>query len=184
MWPIPYYHNFTPAACSQSIFVPRADSPSQSWLDQSPSTRTLPLATEHSSPAPPSLLPPLPSPPCFRMLTGESWDQVMQDCMVTSDCVLVTAPGGINATDPASTNSTILIPPGTYLNPSDPVLNGLPEDAFDNQCALSPFAAAFYFPTFVVLCTFILLQLVIAVLLENLVQVGAGWAGAQRASWC
>eukprot|EP00198_Chlamydomonas_reinhardtii_P012109 XP_001701446.1 voltage-gated Ca2+ channel, alpha subunit [Chlamydomonas reinhardtii] len=106
----------------------------------------------------------------FRMLTGESWDQVMQDCMVTSDCVLVTAPGGINATDPASTNSTILIPPGTYLNPSDPVLNGLPEDAFDNQCALSPFAAAFYFPTFVVLCTFILLQLVIAVLLENLVQ--------------
>ncbi|KAG2451635.1 hypothetical protein HYH02_003415 [Chlamydomonas schloesseri] len=105
----------------------------------------------------------------FRMLTGESWDQVMQDCMVTSDCVLVTAPGGINTTDP-STNGTILIPPGTYLNPSDPALQGLPDNASDNQCALSPFAAAIYFPTFVVLCTFILLQLVIAVLLENLIQ--------------
>jgi hypothetical protein len=26
----------------------------------------------------------------FRMITGETWDGIMQDCMITSDCILVT----------------------------------------------------------------------------------------------
>jgi hypothetical protein len=25
----------------------------------------------------------------FRMITGESWDSIMQDCMVTSECMQV-----------------------------------------------------------------------------------------------
>lgn len=25
----------------------------------------------------------------FRMITGESWNGIMQDCMVTSECMLV-----------------------------------------------------------------------------------------------
>ena len=29
----------------------------------------------------------------FRMITGESWNGIMQDCMVTMDCILVTEVG-------------------------------------------------------------------------------------------
>ncbi|PNH00529.1 Sodium channel protein type 5 subunit alpha, partial [Tetrabaena socialis] len=102
----------------------------------------------------------------FRMLTGEGWDGVMQDCMVTRGCVLVTA----DALSPA-TNTTL--PAGSYLDPHDPLLSGVPAAALDNQCPISAAAAVIYFPTFVVLCTLILLQLVIAVLLDNLTEADA-----------
>ncbi|GIL93485.1 hypothetical protein Vretimale_19881 [Volvox reticuliferus] len=128
----------------------------------------------------------------FRMLTGEGWDAIMQDCMNMVGCVLVlqdfnvtatttatttaitTAslqlPVNTNATSPANSSTVISLLAGTYLDPSDPLLSSLPSNATQNQCPLSPVAAIVYFPTFVVLCTFILLQLVIAVLRENLIE--------------
>ncbi|GLC45300.1 Caveolin-2 [Pleodorina starrii] len=66
--------------------------------------------------------------------------------------------------------AVITLTGGTYLDPSDPLLSSLPANATDNQCPLSAVAAVLYFPIFVILCTFILLQLVIAVLLENLME--------------
>eukprot|EP00198_Chlamydomonas_reinhardtii_P012138 XP_001701475.1 voltage-gated Ca2+ channel, alpha subunit [Chlamydomonas reinhardtii] len=97
-----------------------------------------------------------------RMITGESWSGVMQDCMITHNCVLITA----NVTAPA-TNATLV--EGTYLSPNDPSMSGLPPDVHQNQCSLSPWAAVVYFPTFIVLCGFILLNLVIAIILENMI---------------
>ncbi|GLC62201.1 Caveolin-2 [Pleodorina starrii] len=122
----------------------------------------------------------------FRMLTGEGWDAVMQDCMRMDGCVLVLQDINVTLPDSASAATTttasttpealaaaaavITLTGGTYLDPSDPLLASLPANATDNQCPLSAVAAIVYFPLFVVLCTFILLQLVIAVLLENLVE--------------
>ncbi|KAG2498044.1 hypothetical protein HYH03_003805 [Edaphochlamys debaryana] len=100
----------------------------------------------------------------FRMITGESWDQIMQDCMITSDCILLTQDYTVTAPD--GTNTTLT--EGAWFSPGASELEGVPADILDNKCPLSPFAAVVYFPLFVVLCTFILLQLVIAVLLENL----------------
>ncbi|GFR46010.1 hypothetical protein Agub_g7488 [Astrephomene gubernaculifera] len=100
----------------------------------------------------------------FRMITGESWDGIMQDCMVTHGCVLLLS-------DTVSPSTGAPLAAGSYLDPGDPALAGLPEEAVDNQCAISPAAAVIYFPTFVILCGFVLLQLVIAVLIENLTQV-------------
>lgn len=74
------------------------------------------------------------------MITGESWSGVMQDCMITHNCVLITA----NVTAPA-TNATLV--EGTYLSPNDPSMSGLPPDVHQNQCSLSPWAAVVYFPT-------------------------------------
>ncbi|GIL68548.1 hypothetical protein Vafri_21814 [Volvox africanus] len=119
----------------------------------------------------------------FRMITGEGWNGIMLDCMQTHNCRLVlqdinitttTSPPASNQS-PSLANATnistvITILSGTYLDPSDPHLSSLPSNATQNQCPISPVAAVIYFPVFVVLCTFILLQLVIGVLLENLTQ--------------
>lgn len=96
------------------------------------------------------------------MVTGESWDGIMQDCMVTKGCVLLTAP----ATSPATNAS---LPAGDYFDPGDPLIAGLPPALLDDECSLSPFAAVVYFPTFVIICGFVLLNLVIAVILENMI---------------
>ncbi|KXZ52367.1 hypothetical protein GPECTOR_9g411 [Gonium pectorale] len=97
----------------------------------------------------------------FRMVTGESWDGIMMDCMITKDCVLLKA----DATSP-STGAALAA--GSYFDPGDPALWGVPQELLDPQCAVSTWAAVVYFPSFVLLCTLILLQLVIAVLLDNL----------------
>ncbi|GLI71626.1 hypothetical protein VaNZ11_016896 [Volvox africanus] len=122
----------------------------------------------------------------FRMITGEGWNGIMLDCMQTHDCRLVLQDINITTTTSSPTASNlssslanatistvITLLAGTYLDPSDPLLSSLPSNATQNQCPLTPVAAAVYFPIFVVLCTFILLQLVIAVLLENLTQAEA-----------
>ncbi|KAG2489238.1 hypothetical protein HYH03_012259 [Edaphochlamys debaryana] len=98
----------------------------------------------------------------MRMITGESWSGMMQECMVTHGCVRVMA----DTTSPA--NGTAL-PAGTYLDPHDPLLDGVDAALVDNECALSPAAAVIFFPTFVILCGFILLNLIIAVILENMI---------------
>ncbi|GIL50401.1 hypothetical protein Vafri_6630 [Volvox africanus] len=135
----------------------------------------------------------------FRMLTGEAWDAIMQDCMNMGSCVLLLQDFNVssststigslspqlaiaaNATSPANTSTVITLLAGTYLDPSDPLLSSLPSNATQNQCPLSPVVAVIYFPVFVVLCTFILLQLVIAVLRENLIESDGD--GAEGSEW-
>ncbi|PNH08114.1 Voltage-dependent L-type calcium channel subunit alpha-1C [Tetrabaena socialis] len=97
----------------------------------------------------------------MRMITGESWSGIMQACMVTHDCILVTQ----NTISPA-TNTTLLA--GRYLDPGDPLLDGVPSDYLKNQCPISAAAAIIFFPLFVILCGLVLLNLIIAVILENM----------------
>lgn len=97
----------------------------------------------------------------LRMLTGESWDGIMQDCMVMDACVLVKS----DTTTPATGQP---LAGGSYWNPGADELKGVPKALIDNQCALTPFAAVIFFLAFVLICAFILLNLVIAIILENM----------------
>eukprot|EP00899_Mesostigma_viride_P019380 jgi/Mesvir1/27443/Mv07229-RA.2 len=93
----------------------------------------------------------------FRMSTGENWNGVMHDCMITRACIQVYPPfidslcGGRE-----------------YVNRGDACLKGLDEDRdFINRCSPHPSVAIFFFIIFIVLCAFVMLNLVIAVILDN-----------------
>lgn len=127
---------------------------------------------------------PTPLPAVRRMLTGESWDGIMQDCMVTKGCVLLLA-------DTTSPGTGQPLAAGSYYDPGDPLLHGVPSDLQDNQCTLSPALAVAYFMSFVIICAFILLNLVIAIILENMMTsevdeglpVSRSWLGQFVEAW-
>lgn len=104
----------------------------------------------------------------FRSITGENWNAVMSDMMVLNDCIMVAENIVItNATD----NSTIAtLWSGQYLDSyGDQVLiSQIPSSALVNQCSISPTLAAFYFSTFMLVCTFLILQLVIGIIIESI----------------
>ena len=104
----------------------------------------------------------------FRSMTGENWNAVMSDMMVLNGCILVAQNIVItNATD----NTTIAtLWTGQYLDPyGDQVLiSQVPPSALVNQCSVSPTLAAFYFSTFLLVCTFLILQLVIGIIIESI----------------
>jgi len=89
----------------------------------------------------------------FRMATGESWNGLMHDCMLTTECILFD--------DTAGSGEVI------YLDKDTPRINGLDEDLFTDQCTPHPVGAIIYFCVFVILCAFVMLNLVIAVILDN-----------------
>jgi len=118
----------------------------------------------------------------FRMATGESWNGLMHDCMITQMCVLVLKSGARKLANAAGVSL------GAYLagleeagevemagdasfyvmNMDSDFLKGLVElDDFENQCSPHPSAAIIYFSVFIILCAFVMLNLVIAVILDN-----------------
>ena len=88
----------------------------------------------------------------FRMATGEAWNGIMHDCMITKDCVYYQ--------DPASGDVT-------YYNQEDSFWQDLDEDTYTNQCTPHPVGAIIFFCFFCILCAFVMLNLVIAVILDN-----------------
>ena len=88
----------------------------------------------------------------FRMATGESWNGIMHVCMINRDCVhLLTG-------DLA----------GTYVEPGADILETLTLGVdFQNECSPNPVITVIYFILFTIFCAFILLNLVIAVILDN-----------------
>ncbi|EEH58460.1 voltage-gated ion channel superfamily [Micromonas pusilla CCMP1545] len=68
----------------------------------------------------------------FRMSTGEAWNGIMHDCMITDN---------------------------TYKSAD--------EDNWTDRCTPSYVGTVFYFSVFILLCAFVLLNLVIAVILDN-----------------
>ncbi|KXZ52368.1 hypothetical protein GPECTOR_9g412 [Gonium pectorale] len=102
----------------------------------------------------------------FRMITGESWNGIMHDCMITKGCVLLTS----DFTSPATGAA---LAAGSYFDPGDPQLSGVPPDLLNDRCALTPAAAVIYFPVFIILCAFIMLNLIVAVIVENMIMAGA-----------
>ncbi|KAK3250718.1 Caveolin-2 [Cymbomonas tetramitiformis] len=97
----------------------------------------------------------------FRMSTGESWNGIMHDTMVYKDCWLVTKEGAMYEGEDIYDQ---------YFSEGDKQLDGLEEDdGKENQCGPDPYgiAALLYFISFIVICAFVLLNLVIGVILEN-----------------
>ena len=96
-----------------------------------------------------------------RMTTGENWDGLMQDCMVTAACVYVKAD---LAAGPGCTFTA-----GEYLDKS--ALKGLQAyvgSHLVDQCSPSPAVSIVFFCSYVIICGLMLLNLVIAVILENM----------------
>jgi len=88
----------------------------------------------------------------FRMATGESWNGLMHDCMVVDECYLILE--GENE--------------GLYVDKGDDLLDGLKKDeGYESACSPEPVVAILYFVIFVILCAFVMLNLVIAVILDN-----------------
>lgn len=59
---------------------------------------------------------------------------------------------------------------GTYLDPADDatLISALPKEATSDECAVAPVLAVAYFCSYLLLCGFLLLQLVIAIVLDNI----------------
>mmetsp|Transcript_11321 Transcript_11321/g.26831 ORF Transcript_11321/g.26831 Transcript_11321/m.26831 type:complete len:1216 (+) Transcript_11321:1-3648(+) len=117
----------------------------------------------------------------MRMATGESWNGIMHDVTVSEDCVLLLE----NVT---LSSSSWEFEKGDYISPRDAEYNcascyedltgdlqvgrdALPRDVynehFKDMCGQHKAVAVAYFFCFVLMCSFILLNLVIAVILDN-----------------
>ena len=100
----------------------------------------------------------------FRMSTGESWNGIMHDCMQLRQCVAIV--------DQSVPNANTIFVEGqgdndAWFSPGDPELDGLNEDQVYDGCSPHPAAAIIYFCIFVIFCAFVMLNLVIAVILDN-----------------
>ncbi|KAG1653438.1 hypothetical protein FOA52_010471 [Chlamydomonas sp. UWO 241] len=102
----------------------------------------------------------------FRMTTIENWNALMWDCMQKEDCMLVDATVDVTATDGTVTTWWA----GTYLDPvSDAdTLDSIPDWAILNECSPAPVLAAFYFVTYMMVVVYLMVQLVIGIILENI----------------
>eukprot|EP00803_Ostreobium_quekettii_P004182 evm.model.scf_87.7 EVM.evm.TU.scf_87.7 scf_87:110745-119200(-) len=96
----------------------------------------------------------------FRMATGESWNGIMHDCMHHTECIEVTE-------DWADPVSGAVFRAGDYLDHSSEIVARIPPGLSTDRCPPLAIAAIVYFYIFVVVCAFILLNLVIAVILDN-----------------
>ena len=88
----------------------------------------------------------------FRMATGEAWNGIMHDCMITKQCVYYQDP----------TTGDV-----TYYDQEDKFWQDLNEDLYTNQCTPHPVGAIIFFCFFCILCAFVMLNLVIAVILDD-----------------
>ncbi len=91
----------------------------------------------------------------------------MWDAMITQDCIYVNY--DINVTLPGASNSTFYWA-GTYLDPTNDaqVLAQMPLDAKKNECSIAPPLAAIYFCTYMLVVVYLMVQLVIGIILENI----------------
>jgi Ion transport protein len=99
----------------------------------------------------------------MRMATGESWNGIMHACFLTTECLKVVSPFVNN--DGQKVEATVTS--GTWYDEYAEQLKGAPAGAVDDQCGPWEGITIFYFIVFVVLCAFLLLNLVIAVILDN-----------------
>lgn len=105
--------------------------------------------------------------PC-RSITGENWNLIMQDCMVKESCLLVQYDYTLEYTNSSdSSTASRALSKGDWLDKGDPDRGLLPDGLIDDQCSVAPIVAVLFFGSFMLLCSYLLLQLVIAVVLDN-----------------
>jgi len=98
----------------------------------------------------------------FRMATGESWNGLMHNCMIHTGCVLIQNEAFKTAN--GITDEVFYI---DFAELQDAPYKSLGKDDYENQCTPHASAAIIYFIVFVILCAFVMLNLVIAVILDN-----------------
>lgn len=72
------------------------------------------------------------------------------------------------SSDLLAQGASLLLSTGALIDPRDPNLDLLPEEAVFDRCSPLPFLAVLFYCSFVVLVWMMLLQLVIAIILENI----------------
>ena len=97
----------------------------------------------------------------FRSATGERWNGIMHDCMTTTSCVEI-----VNADDAGTYAAGEFV---DYVELLDLKNAGLraSDDDFIDRCTPNIGITVFYFVSFILLCGFVMLNLVIAVILDN-----------------
>lgn len=99
----------------------------------------------------------------LRMATGESWNGIMHACFLRTECMRVVVPFVTKSGDRIEATDVS----GAWLNEHDRRLAGAPHSAVEDRCGPWEGFTIAYFVIFVVLCAFLLLNLVIAVILDN-----------------
>uniref|UniRef100_A0A7S0CQF9 Voltage-gated ion channel superfamily n=1 Tax=Micromonas pusilla TaxID=38833 RepID=A0A7S0CQF9_MICPS len=96
----------------------------------------------------------------FRSATGERWNGIMHDCMTTSECVEILTTSGAYVA-------------GTYVDLDEvddlkaSPTNFVADTDYVDRCTPNVGVTVFYFVSFILLCGFVMLNLVIAVILDN-----------------
>lgn len=84
----------------------------------------------------------------------------LQDCMITSTCILLTK----SFTDVDGS----VVAAGSWLSPGDAIISRIPSDSVSDQCSIHPVVAVIFFFTFFLLCGLVLINLIVAAILENM----------------
>ena len=97
----------------------------------------------------------------FRSATGERWNGIMHDCMATSACVEILTPVGPYVAGDYADRDEL-----AALRAAEAFEFKANEDYVD-RCTPDVGVTVFYFVSFILLCGFVMLNLVIAVILDN-----------------
>ncbi|PNW76369.1 hypothetical protein CHLRE_11g467528v5 [Chlamydomonas reinhardtii] len=100
----------------------------------------------------------------FRLMTGENWNGVMADCMQLDKCVRIDQTYNTTNAD----GDPVVLNPGDFYDFDDPVLEGVPQDYKTNQCSPHPLVAIIYFFSYILIITFMLLQMIIGIIIDNI----------------
>jgi len=104
----------------------------------------------------------------FRMLSGEDWNDIMLDCMQLENCYKVLRGISVDVPDGDGDVKQVMLEAGQYLDPLDDkdIIEALPRDAWRDECSINPMLAVLYFCIFMLVCTYIMVQLVIGIVLD------------------
>mmetsp|Transcript_29707 Transcript_29707/g.77007 ORF Transcript_29707/g.77007 Transcript_29707/m.77007 type:complete len:1190 (-) Transcript_29707:1393-4962(-) len=105
----------------------------------------------------------------FTILTGEDWNDAMHGAMVKEDCYLVQTDISVTLPGSDGTPQQVDLKRGQYLDPVDDraLIDELPRDAWKDECTINSMLAVLYFCIFMLVCTYIMIQLVVGIVLEN-----------------
>uniref|UniRef100_A0A7S1XCD4 Voltage-gated ion channel superfamily n=1 Tax=Tetraselmis chuii TaxID=63592 RepID=A0A7S1XCD4_9CHLO len=121
----------------------------------------------------------------MRMATGESWNGIMHDCSVSDNCIRVLKPVQIYGWENVSPADSYVDSEDAWYKCVDCYGDGTSEygpfvpdsgtklpqalwsEYFEDECGHPMWLTGLYFCGFVLICSFILLNLVIAVILDN-----------------
>eukprot|EP00798_Chlamydomonas_sp_ICE-L_P013416 gene13416-19269_t len=102
----------------------------------------------------------------FRCMTGENWNALMVDAMNRNDCILVTVDQTVTLED----GTTEMYAAGTYLDPGSDayVISEMSGNEYKDMCSIAPWVSILYFCSYMLVVSFLVLQLVIGLLLESM----------------